>query len=67
MKFIQFYEYFENNSYTTYTVAYKECNLNEDKFTSYFLNINPNVRLSLSNEYRNEKTILVTPRIDTLS
>jgi phosphoribosylformylglycinamidine synthase len=66
MKFIQFYEYFENNSYITYTVAYKECNLNEDEFISYFLNIKSNVRLSLSNNYKNEKTILVTPRTDTL-
>jgi phosphoribosylformylglycinamidine synthase len=66
MKFIQFYEYFESNSYITYTVAYKEDRLNEDEFTSYFLNIKPNIRLSLSKEYRNEKTILVTPRTDTL-
>jgi phosphoribosylformylglycinamidine synthase len=66
MKFIQYFECFENNSYITYTISYKEDDLNEDDFTSYFLNIKQNIRLSLPNNYKNIQTTLITPRTDSL-
>ena len=71
MKFIQFFECFENNihkqynTYNTYTISYKEGDVNEEEFTSYFLGIKHNLQLSLPVEY-NRKTQLVTPRTDSL-
>ena len=70
MKFIQFFECFENNihkqynTYNTYTISYKEGDVNEEEFTSYFLGIKHNLRLSLPVEYK--KALLVTPRTDSL-
>ena len=66
MKFIQYFDCFENNSYITYTISYKEGDLNEDEFTSYFLNIKQNIRLSIPHNYKNRQTILITPRTDSL-
>lgn len=66
MKFIQYFECFENNSYITYTISYKEGELNEDEFTSYFLNIKQNIILSIPNNYKNRQTLLITPRTDSL-
>ena len=71
MKFIQFFESFENiphnkyNFYNTYTISYKEGDVNEEELTSYFFGIKHNLRLSLPVEY-NKKVYLVTPRTDSL-
>jgi hypothetical protein len=76
MKFIQFYELHDENienskkiifskSYTKYTVGYNE-DLNEEAFTTYFLDIKTNLRLSLLDKYKNKPTVVVTPRSGTL-